>query len=91
MSTDITRAAMAKAFRETTLSLIGLFQIYEVDPDLNEATAEVLGKVFRKHIQAAPTIADNDRMSPLHTLVDELECAGDDDDHVRKRRCRTTR
>ena len=43
MSTDTTRAAMAKAFRETALSLIGLFQIYEVDPDLNEAAAEVLG------------------------------------------------
>ena len=86
MSTDITRAAMAKAFRETTLSLIGLFQIYEVDPDLNEATAEVLGKVFRKHIQAAPTITDEERLSPLHTLVDEIEQAVETGDRIRMRR-----
>ena len=65
MNLDTTRAAMARAFRETTLSLIGLFQIYEVEPDLNEATAEVLGKVFRKHIQAAPTITGLDRLLQL--------------------------
>jgi hypothetical protein len=73
MNTDSPRVTMAKAFRETTLSLIGLFQIYDVDPEMNEAAAEVLGQVFRRHIQGAPVEVGDECLSPLHTLVDELE------------------
>ena len=40
MSNEHPRTAMAKAFRETALSIIGLFQIYEVEPDLSAATAD---------------------------------------------------
>jgi len=73
MSTEDPRATMAKAFRETTLSLIGLFQIYEVDPDLTEATAEVLRKLFRRHLQDARPMARDRRYSPMHALVDEMD------------------
>ena len=75
MSSDHPRAAMAKAFRETALSLIGLFQIYDVDPDLSEATAEALGKVFRRHLTDATPPADGSGFSQLHALADELERA----------------
>ena len=67
------RTTMAKAFRETALSLIGLFQVYDVDPDLSQATAEALGKVFRRHLREAPSEFDVAYFSPLHALVDELE------------------
>jgi len=66
-------AAMAKAFRETALSLIGIFQIYEVDRELSEATAEALGTVFRRHLQDASRTTGDRTFSPLHALADELE------------------
>ncbi len=65
-------AAMAKAFRETALSLIGIFQIYEVDRELSEATAEALGTVWR-HLQDASRTTGDRTFSPLHALADELE------------------
>ena len=77
MSTEDPRAAMAKAFRETTLSLIGLFQIYEVDHDLTEATAEVLRKLFLRHLQDNAESARERRHSPMHSLADELDQVAD--------------
>ena len=73
MSTQQDKAALARAFRETTLGLIGLFQIYGVDLNLSEATAEVLGDVFRRHLRGAPPAAGTGPHTPLHTLADELE------------------
>ena len=75
MSSEHPRVVMAKAFRETALSLIGLFQIYDVDADLSAATAEALGKVFRRHLSEVPLSADGACFSQLHALVDELERA----------------
>lgn len=72
-STQHDKAAMARAFRETTLGLIGLFQIYEVDLNLSEATAEVLGDVFRRHLRGAPPAAGPGHNTPLHELADELD------------------
>ena len=42
MNTHEPRAGMARAFRETTLSLIGLFQVYEVEPDLAQVLAPLV-------------------------------------------------
>ena len=76
MSNEHPRTAMAKAFRETALSLIGLYQIYEVDPDLCAATAEAIGTVFRRHLRQVPENGIGTGHSPLHKLVDELERMG---------------
>ena len=76
MSNEHPRTAMAKAFRETALSLIGLFQVYEVDPELCAATAEAIGTVFRRHLRDFPPGGIDIGHSPLHKLVDELERAG---------------
>lgn len=73
MSTQSPRTAMAHAFRETTLSIIGLFQVYEADPELSRATAEALGRLFRRHLRHAPDGADDDRRNALHSLVDEMD------------------
>ena len=73
MNTQEPRAGMARAFRETTLSLIGLFQVYEVEPDLAHATADVLGKLFRRHLRHVPANGDTSRRCPLHALVDEMD------------------
>ena len=75
MRTDDSRAAMAEAFRETALSLVGLFQVYEVDSSLSEATADALGTVFRRHLRKEPAPSEAARVSALHALVDELDRA----------------
>lgn len=73
MNDEAPRTAMARAFRETTLSLIGLFQVYEVEPELSKATAEVLSKLFRRHLDHAPADGDTARRCALHALVDEMD------------------
>ena len=69
MNTHEPRAGMARAFRETTLSLIGLFQVYEVEPDLAQATADVLGKLFRRHLRHAAAPLRAQRRLPLRRAV----------------------
>jgi len=64
---------LARAFRETTLGLIGVFQVYEVDPDLTEATSEVLGALFRRHLGRVHMAAKTSQPNPMHALADELE------------------
>ena len=76
MSNEHPRTTMARAFRETALSLIGLFQVYEVDPELCAATAEAIGTVFRRHLRQVPPGGADTGRSPLYKLVDELERAG---------------
>ena len=73
MSTQEPRTTMARAFRETALSLIGLYQVYEVDPELADATADALGRLFRRHLCETSPGGDSDRRSPLHSLVDEMD------------------
>jgi len=73
MTTQEPRSVMARAFRETALSLIGLYQIYEVDSELADATADALGRLFRRHLCQTTASADGDRRSPLHALVDEMD------------------
>ena len=76
MSDQHPRAIMAKAFRETALSIIGLYQIYEAEPDLCAATAEAIGSVFRRQLQQTPANDNKDAQSPLHELMDELKRMG---------------
>ena len=44
MSTKDQRPTLTRAFREVTLSLIGLFELYDAEPELVEATADALGR-----------------------------------------------
>ena len=75
MSTKDTRTALLGAFRETTLSLIGLFDVYDADEALTEATAEALAQVFRAHLKRSePEPGDGD-VGPLHALLDEIDAA----------------
>ena len=78
MSMQEPHAAMARAFRETALSLIGLYRVYDVDPDLADATADALGRLFRRHLRHAPDDADGHRRCALHALVDEMDRAMDE-------------
>lgn len=75
MSIKDTRAALLGAFRETTLSLIGLFELYEAEPDLTEATAEALGHVLRSYLKRSGQGAEERSSRPLHVLLDEIDAA----------------
>ena len=76
MSAKDTRVALAKAFREVTLSLIGLFDLYDADPDMAEAVAEALGRVFRAHLErSTPPGGAPGPGDALHGLADEMEAA----------------
>ena len=75
MSTHDTRTALIGAFRETTLSLIGLFEIYDAEPELTEATAEALAKVFRAHLERSTPQPSGPASQPLHSLLDEIDAA----------------
>ena len=77
MSMQEPRAAMARAFRETALSLIGLYRVYDVDPDLADATADALGRLFRRHLRPDAEDVDAERRCALHALVDEMDRAMD--------------
>ncbi len=79
MSTKDTRVALARAFREVTLSLIGLFELYDGDPDLADATAEALGRVFRAHLErSTPPGGAAVPRHALRGLADEMESAADE-------------
>ena len=75
MNTKDTRAALLGAFRETTLSLIGLFELYDAESDLTEATAEALAQVFRSHLKRSGPRAGDGASQPLHALLDEIDAA----------------
>lgn len=73
MSNRESRMQMARAFRETALSLIGLFQIYSVDPELWGAASDTFGRLFRRHLEQAAKNELSERRLALHALVDEMD------------------
>ena len=63
---------LSRAFRDTALSLIGLYEIFGVTPDLSAATAEVLAAVFRRYLLQAPRGGCGGGHERLHELADQL-------------------
>ena len=76
MTSKDTRMALTKAFREVTLGLIGLFDVYDADPDLTEAAAEALGRIYQAHLKRSePPVATPNPNRALHGLAEEMETA----------------
>ena len=73
MSTKDQRPALTRAFREVTLSLIGLFELYDAEPELVEATADAFGRVFRAHLNRSGPRPSDEAKSALHGLLDEMD------------------
>ena len=75
MTADETSCALGRAFRELTLTLIGLFELYEADPNLVEGAAEALGRVICAHLgRPAPARRGRGR-ARLEALLDEIDAA----------------
>lgn len=79
MSTKHTRHALARAFREVTLGLVGLFDVYEAEPELVDAVSDALGRIFRAHLDRSdPAQPSSGRGSALHNLANEMETAANE-------------
>ena len=70
------RSALTLAFREVTLCVIGLFEVYDADPELASATADALGRVFRAHLNR-PDSPRGETKSALHRLLADIDLAAD--------------
>ena len=68
-----TKKILRDALRETTLALTGVFDLFDASPDLVEATAEALGKVYRAHLDRAEPERPASGNRPLAALLDELD------------------
>jgi len=75
MASEETRRALGRAFHELTLNMIGLFELYEADPELVEGAAEALGKVYRAHLQQRPAAQHGRGREAMDALLDEMEAA----------------
>ncbi|MBN1653892.1 MAG: hypothetical protein JXA30_08965 [Deltaproteobacteria bacterium] len=78
MDTQQTHIALAKAFHEITVSLIGIFNTYDLDPSIAEAAAETLGRIYHSHLLRNSNESGTfDPRGPLRGLADEMESAAD--------------
>ena len=79
MASNEVRQALIRAFQELTLNLIGLFEVFEAEPDLVEGTAEALGKVYRTHLQQRPSAPRGRGHGAMEALLDEIEAVKNDE------------
>ena len=68
-------ATMRRAFKEVTESLIGLFDLYDVDPRLVQDTASALGRVFQAQFEQANLATGAGGNSAMRDLLKEIEAA----------------
>jgi hypothetical protein len=72
MTDDHVHRALGRAFRDVTLNLLGVFDLYGADAALVAGATDALATVFRVHlarVTPAPRAPD-----PLHALLTEM-CA----------------
>ncbi len=73
MTTQEERNALRKVFREVTLTLLGVFEMYDADPAIETAIARGLGDVLRARLPelARPRAAKG--RAALRALLNELD------------------
>ncbi len=73
MTTQEERDALRKVFREVTLTLLGVFEIYDADPAIGTAIARGLGDVLRVRLPetARPRAAKG--RAALRALLNEID------------------
>lgn len=73
MTTQEERDALRKVFREVTLTLLGVFEMYDADPAIETAIARGLGDVLRARLPevARPPAAKG--RAALRALLNEID------------------
>jgi len=65
------------AFHELTMTLLGLFEVYDADPALVEHAAHEIETILRRHLGALDGSPGTRGKRALERLLDELEAAQD--------------
>lgn len=68
-----TQTRLKAAFHQVTMTLLGLFEVYDAAPDLVDHAAEELEAVFREHLGGGPPPPGLHGKLALERLLDELE------------------
>ena len=73
MTTQEERDALRKVFREVTLTLLGVFEMYDAEPVIETAIARGLGDVLRARLPevARPRAAKG--RTALRALLNEID------------------
>jgi hypothetical protein len=81
MNTPDERPALHATFRELTLTLLGIFDLYGADPALVTATARGLADVFHARVPELLRPRAARGRAALRALLHELERTNDDEPH----------
>ena len=69
------RRAIGRVFRDLTLSLVGLLELYDVDPEVARSVAEVLRGLFRVHVGPRAGRTRRRGRAALAALLEEIDAA----------------
>lgn len=64
-----------RTFHELTLTMVGLFETYQLDPDFVEHAADEIETILRRSLPAPPCERRVRGKLALERLLDELEAA----------------
>ena len=70
---------MLRTFQELTLTMVGLFEVYDVDPDFVNHAADEIEAILRRSLEVGPqgrSARGARGKLALERLLDELEATG---------------
>jgi hypothetical protein len=73
MTTQHERDALRAAFREVTLTLLGVFDMYDADPAIETAIARGLGEVVRGRLPEIARPRATKGRAALRALLNEID------------------
>ncbi len=73
MTTQEERDALRKVFREVTLTLLGVFEMYDADPAIETAIARGLGDVLRARLPVVARPRAAKGRAALRALLNEID------------------
>ena len=73
MTTQEERDALRKVFREVTLTLLGVFEMYDADPAIEAAIARGLGDVLRARVPEVARSRAAKGRAALRALLNEID------------------
>lgn len=73
MTTQEERDGLRKVFREVTLTLLGVFEMYDADPAIETAIARGLGDVLRARLPEVTRPRAAKGRAALRALLNEID------------------
>jgi hypothetical protein len=73
MTTHDERSELRATFREVTLTVLGVFEMYEADPAIATAIARGLGDVLRARLPEIARPRATKGLAALRALLNEIE------------------